>query len=116
MSVADDLLNPDLSPEAGAALQKQAGMLICLDLPPGTQLGLDYADWTVGARFRGVSLLPPGIHFVWFRYNNILRLFIALPSVAHWLRQPFQEFLFSVVCAVFYKRRLLSPLFFNCMS
>ena len=38
-------------------------MLIILDLPVGTEFGLDYNAWNVGPRFRGVKRVPPGVHY-----------------------------------------------------
>ena len=61
------LLFPPLSPSECTALLERSGSLLCLDVPPGTQFGVDYSNWTVGARFMGVKLIPPGVHFAWFR-------------------------------------------------
>jgi hypothetical protein len=48
------------SPETFA----QCGTLLCLDVPEGVQFGLDGHLWTVGPRFKGIKLIPPGSHFI----------------------------------------------------
>ena len=62
--------HPSLSSLGGAsasvdAVQRSA-QLVLLDVPAGLQLGIDYWSFRVGERFRGMKLLPPGPHFLWF--------------------------------------------------
>lgn len=40
------------------------GRIVVLNVPPGTQVGVDMNSWTVGERFRGVKFLPKHLHFV----------------------------------------------------
>lgn len=40
--------------------------LVLLGMPPGTEFGIDLKSWNVGERFRGVKMIPPGLHFVYF--------------------------------------------------
>jgi hypothetical protein len=42
----------------------QGAVVVVLDLPVGTEFGLDYNVWNVGPKFRGVMTVPPGVHFV----------------------------------------------------
>lgn len=46
-------------------LQEHGCSILCLDCPEGMLFGIDYAAWTVGPRFMGVKLVPPGLHFVY---------------------------------------------------
>lgn len=39
--------------------------VLCLDCPEGMLFGIDYSAWSVGPRFMGVKLVPPGLHFVY---------------------------------------------------
>lgn len=39
--------------------------VLCLDCPEGMLFGIDYSAWTVGPRFMGVKLVPPGLHYVY---------------------------------------------------
>lgn len=48
--------------EAGA-------MLLFLDVPPGTEIGIDMHSWQTGEKFKGIKMIPPGLHFIYFRYN-----------------------------------------------
>lgn len=43
------------------------GFLVCLDVPTGTEFGVDYEVFRTGAAFRGVKFLPLGLHLVVFR-------------------------------------------------
>ena len=44
--------------------------LVILDFPTGWNFGLDMFQWTVGERFRGVSQIPNGVHFVYYSGPN----------------------------------------------
>lgn len=46
-------------------LQEQGCTILCLDCPEGTLFGIDYSAWSVGPRFMGVKLVPPGLHYVY---------------------------------------------------
>ncbi|RUP39263.1 AAR2 protein-domain-containing protein [Jimgerdemannia flammicorona] len=50
------------------ALFAQGGILIFLDAPEGMEFGIDYNAWTVGPLFKGVKMIPPGLHFVYYRW------------------------------------------------
>ena len=58
-----------LSPADCTALLPHTATLLCVSIPPGTDFGLDYSNWTLGPRFMGVKLVPPGLHFAWFRFG-----------------------------------------------
>jgi len=42
-----------------------SGALLILDAPKGTNFGLDYVEWKVTDKFRGIQGIPPGVHFVY---------------------------------------------------
>lgn len=42
----------------------QGAVLILLDVPFGTEVGLDYNVWNIGPKFRGVRTVTPGVHFL----------------------------------------------------
>ena len=54
--------------EAGA-------IFIFLDVPPNTEFGIDYNCWRTGENFKGVKMIPPGLHFVYYnvtdKYGNV---------------------------------------------
>eukprot|EP00927_Polykrikos_kofoidii_P044396 TRINITY_DN38373_c0_g1_i1.p1 TRINITY_DN38373_c0_g1~~TRINITY_DN38373_c0_g1_i1.p1 ORF type:complete len:409 (-),score=86.53 TRINITY_DN38373_c0_g1_i1:87-1313(-) len=39
--------------------------VLCLGCPERMLFGIDYSAWTVGPRFMGVKLIPPGLHYVY---------------------------------------------------
>ena len=40
--------------------------LVCLNVPPRTEFGLDYESFVTGERFKGVRHIPEGLHFIFF--------------------------------------------------
>lgn len=57
----------ELDQEAVRRLFTEGGFLVLLDVPVGTEVGIDYNSWAVGPRFRGIKMIPAGFHFVYFR-------------------------------------------------
>ena len=47
----------------------EGAVLVLVDVPERTEFGIDYNCWTVGPKFKGVKMIPPGFHFVFYRYN-----------------------------------------------
>eukprot|EP00055_Hartaetosiga_balthica_P005444 m.15971 g.15971 ORF g.15971 m.15971 type:complete len:394 (-) comp4551_c0_seq1:123-1304(-) len=41
------------------------GIVLALDVPAGTQFGIDAMAWTTGPRFKGVKMVPKGLHFIY---------------------------------------------------
>ncbi|KAL6483172.1 hypothetical protein MHYP_G00080440 [Metynnis hypsauchen] len=56
----------DMDPEVALGLFEEGATLVLLGVPEGTELGIDYKSWQVGPRFRGVKMIPPGIHFLYY--------------------------------------------------
>ncbi|KAK5650488.1 hypothetical protein RI129_001517 [Pyrocoelia pectoralis] len=52
------------------------GRLVLLHVPAGTEFGIDMKIFTTGENFRGVKMIPPGIHFIHYsalnKYGDIL--------------------------------------------
>eukprot|EP00039_Didymoeca_costata_P017072 m.313569 g.313569 ORF g.313569 m.313569 type:complete len:341 (+) comp16491_c4_seq1:88-1110(+) len=44
----------------------EGALIIVLDMPVGTEFGMDYNSWNVGPKFRGVKMVPPGLHFIYY--------------------------------------------------
>ncbi|TRY64817.1 hypothetical protein DNTS_004417 [Danionella cerebrum] len=88
----------DMDPEVALGLFEEGATLVLLGVPEGMELGLDYKTWTLGPRFRGVKMIPPGLHFLHYCSINTAAgcgeispktgLFLNLKSrevlVAHW--------------------------------
>ncbi|XP_029211693.2 LOW QUALITY PROTEIN: protein AAR2 homolog [Acropora millepora] len=56
----------EMDPEVAKRLHAEGAVLIVLDVPEGTELGIDYFSWNVGPRFKGVKMIPHGLHFVYY--------------------------------------------------
>ncbi|KAI9012700.1 A1 cistron-splicing factor [Phycomyces nitens] len=48
------------------ALFEHGACLLFLDAPPNLEFGIDYHAWTIGPLFKGVKMIPPGLHFIYF--------------------------------------------------
>jgi A1 cistron-splicing factor AAR2 len=48
-------------------LFENGATLVFLDVPRGTEFGIDYNSWNVGPNFKGIKMITPGVHFVYFR-------------------------------------------------
>lgn len=56
--------------ERAQILFREGATMVCLDVPEGTEFGFDYSSWTAGPLFKGVKMIPPGIHFVYYSARN----------------------------------------------
>lgn len=56
-----------LDPELARQLVENGATLLLLNMPPGTYFGIDQQGFTVGPKFKGVKMLPPGAHFITYR-------------------------------------------------
>lgn len=54
--------------DTAQTLFKEGAIFVFLDVPVGTEFGIDYNSWNVGPEFRGVKMIPAGLHFVYYRY------------------------------------------------
>lgn len=59
-----------MDPEVARGLFEEGATLVLLGVPEGTELGIDYKSWQVGPRFRGVKMIPPGLHFLHYSSSN----------------------------------------------
>jgi len=60
-----------MDPEVAARLLVEGATFVLLDMPPGTEFGIDMNSWNTGERFKGVKMIPPGIHFVYYSSVNL---------------------------------------------
>ena len=59
-----------MEPEVARRLFDEGALLVLLDVPVRTEIGIDCYIWRVGPRFKGVKMIPPGLHFVYYRYAS----------------------------------------------
>jgi len=65
MDAGDLMRTMRAEPEAALAAVGATGSVLCLGVPPGTEVGIDFATYTVGPKFQGIKLVPPGVHFLY---------------------------------------------------
>lgn len=51
--------------ELAQQLLANGAILIIAGCPPGTEFGIDLNAYKVDERFRGVKMIPPGVHYVY---------------------------------------------------
>ncbi|KAJ3107756.1 a1-alpha2 repression [Phlyctochytrium planicorne] len=56
----------DISPENAKALFAQGAFLITMDSPNNLEFGIDLNEWEIGPKFKGMKLIPPGLHFYFY--------------------------------------------------
>ena len=59
-----------MDPDVALRLFEEGATLVLLGVPQGTELGIDCKSWQVGPRFRGVKMIPPGLHFLHYSSVN----------------------------------------------
>ncbi|EXB66973.1 hypothetical protein L484_004898 [Morus notabilis] len=59
-----------MDPEMALELVKHGAMLLLLDVPQYTIVGIDTQVFTVGPAFKGVKMIPPGPHFVFYSSSS----------------------------------------------
>ncbi|XP_022700844.1 protein AAR2 homolog [Varroa jacobsoni] len=68
LETEDHLRSQD--PELIKKLAETGATLVILDLPVGSEFGIDMKQWEIGEKFRGIKMIPPGIHYVYYSYVN----------------------------------------------
>ncbi|XP_014252497.1 protein AAR2 homolog [Cimex lectularius] len=53
-----------ISPEVARRLLVEGATLFFLNVPEGTQFGIDMKMWDTGEKFKGVKMIPPGVHMI----------------------------------------------------
>lgn len=59
-----------MDPDAALELVKQGATLLLLDVPQYTLVGLDTQMFSVGPAFKGIKMIPPGPHFVYYSSSS----------------------------------------------
>lgn len=42
------------------------GIFYLEEMPVNSEFGIDYECWRTGEKFRGVKMIPPGVHFIYY--------------------------------------------------
>ncbi|KAI9100253.1 hypothetical protein K1719_024471 [Acacia pycnantha] len=59
-----------MDPETALELVKQGVTLLLLDVPQYTLVGVDTQMFSVGPAFKGIKMIPPGPHFVYYSSSS----------------------------------------------
>ncbi|KAH8384008.1 hypothetical protein KR009_011720 [Drosophila setifemur] len=54
-----------MDPKLALRLLVDGAVLVIAGVPEGTEFGVDLCSYTIGPDFRGVKMIPPGVHYVW---------------------------------------------------
>ena len=67
----------EMDPEVAKKLFKEGASIVLIDVPAGTEFGIDMNSWNVGDKFMGIKMIPPGIHFVYYSPVNVSQRTVA---------------------------------------
>ncbi|KAI8845198.1 A1 cistron-splicing factor [Chytriomyces cf. hyalinus JEL632] len=56
----------NIEPELAKQLLATGAMMLLMDAPVNLGFGIDLNEWQTGPRFKGLKLIPPGFHFVFY--------------------------------------------------
>lgn len=59
-----------MRPEEAKRLFQEGAVFMLLDVPEGTEFGIDLKSWDVGEKFRGIKMIPPGVHYIYYSASN----------------------------------------------
>lgn len=54
--------------ETARLMFEEGGTLVLLGMPYGTEFGIDMNSWNIAEKFKGVKMIPPGLHFIYYRF------------------------------------------------
>lgn len=57
----------ELSQDFAQRLFIEGAALVLLNVPLGTEIGIDLKSWNAGDKFKGIKMIPPGLHFIYYR-------------------------------------------------
>lgn len=88
----------------GSIVTDGMGIILCIDVPERTHFGIDFHIFQCGPKFKGIRLIPPGIHFVY--YNSDAGSDVGPPRTGFFVRlQPneIQVFIWNPETEQFFK-------------
>ncbi|XP_012259201.2 protein AAR2 homolog [Athalia rosae] len=60
----------EMDQELAKRLLIEGATLVLLNVPPGTDFGVDMKSWNTGDKFKGVKMIPPGFHYIHYSAAN----------------------------------------------
>ncbi|GFS07362.1 protein AAR2 homolog [Elysia marginata] len=58
--------NREMDQSNAQKLFEQGAMFVLHDFPEKSEFGIDYMSWDTGPNFKGLKMIPAGIHFIYF--------------------------------------------------
>eukprot|EP00012_Vannella_robusta_P005951 CAMPEP_0206194258 /NCGR_PEP_ID=MMETSP0166-20121206/7084_1 /ASSEMBLY_ACC=CAM_ASM_000260 /TAXON_ID=95228 /ORGANISM="Vannella robusta, Strain DIVA3 518/3/11/1/6" /LENGTH=389 /DNA_ID=CAMNT_0053611185 /DNA_START=20 /DNA_END=1185 /DNA_ORIENTATION=- len=49
---------------------REGGTFLALDVPPGSEFGIDQNMWICAVNFKGIKMIPPGFHYIRWRNSQ----------------------------------------------
>ena len=74
---SEDSASAEMDPNVAKNLLKEGATFVLLDVPPGTEIGVDMKSWNVGEKFLGIKMIPPGVHYVYYSSVNLAQKTVA---------------------------------------
>lgn len=62
--------NTEMDQVIARRLLIEGATFVFLDVPMGTEFGIDMKSWNTGDKFKGVKMIPPGLHYVYYSAVN----------------------------------------------
>ncbi|PSN50423.1 Protein AAR2 [Blattella germanica] len=56
----------EIEQDLARRLLVEGATLVLIDVPIGTEFGIDMKSWNTGEKFKGVKMIPPGLHYVYY--------------------------------------------------
>ena len=60
-------VSTEMDQDLARRLLIEGATFVFLDVPVGTEFGIDMKSWNTGDKFKGVKMIPPGLHYVYYR-------------------------------------------------
>ena len=69
-----------MDPETAKQLFEAGATVVFLDVPQNTEVGIDMNVWRTGDRFKGMKMIPPGLHML--HYSAVGKEGVAAPRTS----------------------------------
>lgn len=77
-------MDQEIDQELAKRMLVEGATIVFLNVPTGTEFGIDLKSWNTGHLFKGVKMIPPGIHIIHYRFvkSHFVRylIFLSLKS------------------------------------
>ncbi|XP_026477981.1 protein AAR2 homolog [Ctenocephalides felis] len=56
----------EMNQDLAKYLLTEGASLVLFNVPSGTEFGIDMKSWNTGDQFKGIKMIPPGLHYVFY--------------------------------------------------